>query len=91
MNHDQFTYWLQGFVEMNGGKEPTKSQWKMIKDHLNLCFCKITPLTTQEDMNQFLRLEQIKAMRPYATNPYIKFNGQAEGGGAGRNGGGGGC
>jgi hypothetical protein len=42
-------------------------------------------------MNQFLRLEQIKAMRPYATNPYIKFNGQAEGGGASRNGGGGGC
>jgi hypothetical protein len=40
MNHDQFAYWLQGFVEMNGGKEPTKAQWKMIKDHLQLCFVK---------------------------------------------------
>lgn len=43
MNHDQFTYWLQGFVEMNGGKEPTKQQWQMIKDHLQLCFNKVTP------------------------------------------------
>lgn len=43
MTHDQFTYWLQGFVEMNGGKEPTKAQWKMIKDHLQLCFKKLTP------------------------------------------------
>lgn len=40
MTPDQFTYWLQGFVEMNGGKEPTKAQWKMIKDHLQLCFVK---------------------------------------------------
>jgi len=43
MNQDQFTYWLQGFVEMNGGREPTKEQWKMIKDHLQLCFKKLTP------------------------------------------------
>jgi hypothetical protein len=43
MNQDQFAYWLQGFVEMNGGKEPTKAQWKMIKDHLQLCFKKLTP------------------------------------------------
>ena len=41
MNQDQFAYWLQGFVEMNGGKEPTKAQWKMIKDHLQLCFVKM--------------------------------------------------
>ena len=40
MNQDQFAYWLQGFVEMNGGKEPTKAQWKMITDHLQLCFVK---------------------------------------------------
>lgn len=43
MNHDQFIYWLQGFVEMNGGKQPTEEQWKMITDHLKLCFNKVTP------------------------------------------------
>lgn len=43
MTPDQFTYWLQGFVEMNGGKAPTKQQWQIIKDHLKLCFNKVTP------------------------------------------------
>jgi hypothetical protein len=43
MTPEQFAYWLQGFVEMNGGKEPTKAQWKMIKDHLQWCFKKMTP------------------------------------------------
>ncbi len=43
MTPDQFTYWLQGFVEMNSGKAPTKQQWGMIKDHLQLCFNKVTP------------------------------------------------
>ena len=43
MNTDQFTYWLQGFVEMNEGSEPTKQQWQIIKDHLKLCFNKVTP------------------------------------------------
>lgn len=43
MNHDQFTYWLQGFVEMNNGHYPSPEQWQMIKDHLKLCFNKMTP------------------------------------------------
>lgn len=38
---ENFVYWLQGFVEMNGGKRPTKEQWKMINDHLQLVFLKI--------------------------------------------------
>lgn len=41
MNHDQFSYWLRGFIEMNEGKEPTKAQWQMIKDHSTLCFASI--------------------------------------------------
>ncbi len=43
MTHDQFTYWLQGFVEMNDGKPPTGKQWHMITEHLKLCFVKLTP------------------------------------------------
>jgi hypothetical protein len=61
MNHDQFIYWLQGFVEMNGGKEPTKEQWKMIKDHLQLCFVKITPPM----METGLSLYQVKPIGTY--------------------------
>jgi len=45
MNHDQFTYWLQGFVEMNGGEQPTKEQWQMVKNHLRLCFTPVLPMS----------------------------------------------
>ena len=43
MNHEQFAYWLQGFVEMNSGNPPNVWQWRMIKDHLQTCFNKVTP------------------------------------------------
>lgn len=45
MNSEQFTYWLQGFVELNGS-EPTAEQWQSIKDHLNTVFVKVTPSIT---------------------------------------------
>jgi hypothetical protein len=59
MTPDQFTYWLQGFVETNGGKAPTKQQWQIIKDHLKLCFNKVTP--------QYPSLEHYRQFNP--TNP----------------------
>lgn len=37
MTPEQFTYWLQGFIEIN-----TK-QLQIIKDHLNTVFKKETP------------------------------------------------
>lgn len=43
MNPDQFTYWLQGFVELTGGQMPEEEQWKSICDHLQTVFKKVTP------------------------------------------------
>ena len=43
MEPRDFVYWLQGFIELNGGKEPTPEQWQMIKDHLGTVFLKVTP------------------------------------------------
>ena len=77
MNNDQFTYWLQGFVEMNGGKEPTKAQWKIIKDHLQLCFVKGGVQIPQAQYRYPENMAQ-------SQTPII-------GGGIQRNGGGGGC
>ena len=77
MNQDQFAYWLQGFVEMNGGKEPTKAQWKMIKDHLQLCFVKGGTMIPQGQYRYF------ENMRQWLT-PVTR-------GGYGGQGGGGGC
>lgn len=38
-----FAYWLQGFVELTGGQQPTPEQWKMIQEHLQTVFKKVTP------------------------------------------------
>lgn len=42
MTPEQFTYWLQGYTEING-EAPTPEQWEVIKDHLKLVFDKRTP------------------------------------------------
>lgn len=42
---EQFTYWLQGYIEVNG-EYPTKQQWAIIKDHLQEVFNKVTPSYT---------------------------------------------
>lgn len=42
MTSEQFAYWMQGFVELNG-ETPTAEQWQSIKDHLKTVFAKVTP------------------------------------------------
>lgn len=46
MTPEQFTYWLQGFVELTDSDETAildAPQWAMIKDHLKEVFHKVTP------------------------------------------------
>lgn len=46
MSAEEFTYWLQGALEMNPEmleKGMTPEQVKTIQDHLNLVFNKVTP------------------------------------------------
>lgn len=43
MTEQQFCYWLQGFAELSGDCPPTPEQWKSIREHLALCFMKVTP------------------------------------------------
>lgn len=43
MTDQQFCYWLQGFAELSGDCPPTPEQWKSIREHLALCFKKMTP------------------------------------------------
>jgi hypothetical protein len=43
MNSETFTYWLQGFVEIQQSESITDTQWLIIKDHLKLVFDKKTP------------------------------------------------
>ena len=42
MDAQQFAYWLQGFAELHA-EPPTPEQWRSIREHLALCFKKVTP------------------------------------------------
>lgn len=42
MDQPSFAWWLQGWVELNGGAQPTAEQWEVIKEHLALVFTKVT-------------------------------------------------
>ena len=48
MSPEQFLYWLQGFAELSGDAPPTPEQWKSIREHLALCFKKVTPPVGQK-------------------------------------------
>ncbi len=43
MTAEQFTYWLQGFMETADPKSIDEKQTQIIKDHLALVFTKVTP------------------------------------------------
>jgi len=45
MTPEQFTYWLQGFVEIRETEQVglTEREWDIIKDHLKTVFHKVTP------------------------------------------------
>jgi hypothetical protein len=43
MTPEQFTYWLQGFMEIFNPTNLDERQTQIIKDHLNLVFEKATP------------------------------------------------
>lgn len=42
MTPEQFTYWMQGFAELNT-EPPTAAQWRSMREHLALVFQKRTP------------------------------------------------
>jgi hypothetical protein len=43
MTPEQFVYWLQGYAEISRSDMLTEDEWKVIKDHLQLVFDKVTP------------------------------------------------
>ena len=43
MTAEQFTYWLQGFMELTSMNHLNTTQFQIVKDHLALVFDKQTP------------------------------------------------
>lgn len=44
MNERDFVYWMQGFFELSNSAYLDERQTKIIKDHLQLVFKKVTPV-----------------------------------------------
>jgi hypothetical protein len=65
MTSEQFTFWLQGFMEINDPETLGVRETQIIKDHLKLVFDKQTPARKQLLTD---------APRPY-TAPYISSPG----------------
>ena len=47
MTSEQFTFWLQGFMEINDPETLGVRETQIIKDHLKLVFDKQTPVRKQ--------------------------------------------
>lgn len=50
MTPEQFTYWLQGYLEVEDPKVINERKVQIIKDHLNLVFKKVTPDRKQYEL-----------------------------------------
>jgi hypothetical protein len=59
MTAEQFTYWLQGFMELTTMNHLSTTQFQIVKDHLDLVFEKQTPNRLTSTPPQ-----------PYVTQPY---------------------
>jgi hypothetical protein len=60
MTSEQFTFWLQGFMEINDPETLGVRETQIIKDHLKLVFDKQTPARKQLLTD---------APRPYISSP----------------------
>lgn len=45
MDPKDFCYWLQGYIELSDATSLTPAQIKMIRDHLQTVFNKVTPVS----------------------------------------------
>jgi hypothetical protein len=67
MTAEQFTYWLQGFMEICNPETLDESQTQIIKDHLKLVFDKKTPDRT------ITMPGTTTPLAPMPTTPYPKW------------------
>ena len=56
MTAEQFTYWLQGFMEINDPETLGVRETQIIKDHLALVFNKKTPTPDKTTLDRYAEL-----------------------------------
>lgn len=68
MTPENFCYWLQGLLEVGDPTTLNQNQIKIIQEHLNLVFTKLTPdIADQKATQQILSdlFKQNKTLLPY--------------------------
>jgi hypothetical protein len=79
MTPDQFCYWLQGMFEITNTKQLSETQTKIIKEHLQLVFTKVTPdhdkdlLTEQEESELEEALKKLQDEIDKKYEPYKPY------------------
>lgn len=68
---EQFVYWLQGFCEINGAS-PTEEQWTIIKEHLALCFEKVTKVQQRATEIPFTLPKDYDYAKKFIPEPFDK-------------------
>jgi hypothetical protein len=68
MNSEQFAYWINGYFEISGATVLNETQVKVIKDHLDLVFNKVTP--TREPLPTITKLEPRRYCSQVNPAPY---------------------
>jgi len=76
MNAQEFCYWLQGKLEIDGEpKALTKEQMQIIKDHLQLVFTKVTPDRVEPDLKKVMEdMKKVPSFPPFAPNNWPDDN-----------------
>lgn len=73
MDSVQFTYWLQGALELGQVQSFNEDQARIIQDHLDLVFDKVTPLRLpkegRDNTNQLVDTLKISYPKPFLGNP----------------------
>lgn len=67
MTPEQFAYWLQGYAEISG-KQPTESEWQVIKDKLQSLFINVTWFGSQQEINKEALIADIDEIINARTN-----------------------
>lgn len=68
MTPEQFTYWLNGFIEIQDSV-PTPEQWIIIKKHMGLVMHKPSPV----DFQKILQPSQRQLVQPLYDNEAKAF------------------
>lgn len=68
MSPENFVYWLNGYVELNGSI-PNEQQWESIKDHLQLVMDKKSPVRNVFLETNSLEEHMEKVAEQFKENP----------------------